>query len=100
MRNALLIIAILFTGVGYGNDLTGGTSAPIYQSISQTKENHFSERESQERSYIDTTDEDQRTTSKPEKKRKSVGGTFLRVICVVFLAVGIYLGSGDWDGLI
>ncbi|MEB3215127.1 MAG: hypothetical protein VKN72_02565 [Nostocales cyanobacterium 94392] len=75
------------------------TSIPVYQSNSQIKANQFSEGESQERSYIDTADHEQKTTSKSEKKRSSAGGTFLSVLCIIFIAVAIYLGSGDWDGL-
>lgn len=100
MKNYLhLAIVFLFTCAGYGKDLTTQSYTPTYKANSQTKENHFSERESQERSYIDTADEEQRTTSNSEKKRSSAGGTFLSVLCIIFVAVAIYLGSGDWDGL-
>lgn len=99
MRNILLIIILLFTCAGYGKDHT--TKSPIltYQSNSYSSAYHFSDRESQERSYIDTADDEQRTTSNSEKKRSSAGGTFLSVLCIIFVAVAIYLGSGDWDGL-
>jgi len=100
MKNyLLLVIVFLFSSAGYGKDLTTQSSIPTYQSNSYTSANHFSERESQERSYIDTADEEQRTTSKSEKKRSSVGGTFVSVLCIIFFAVAIYLVSGDWDGL-
>lgn len=95
MRYLFLIIVFLFTSVGYGKKHTAQTSAPVYQSNSQTTANHFSERESQERSYIDTAQHEQRTTSKPEKKRHlfaktilGLAGTFVVVVMIVWAIYG------------
>lgn len=102
-KHLLSIIVFLFTSVGYGREFEVQTSAPVYQPLienSKPSTNHFSSIKRQERSYIDTADDEQKTISKPEKKRNSVGRTFLSVLCIMFVAVAIYLASGDWDGLI
>jgi hypothetical protein len=103
MRYILMIIVFLFTSVGYGKEFTVQSSIPAYQPMMENSKasiNPLSSIKRQERSYIDTADDEQKTISKPEKKRNSVGRTFLSVLCIMFVAVAIYLASGDWDGLI
>lgn len=98
MKNIFLIIGILFTSIGYGREFKAQTSTPVYQpeiENSKTTANHFSERESQERSYIDTADDEPRTTSKPEKKRHlfaktvlGLAGTFVVVVMIIWAIYG------------
>ena len=98
MRYIFLIIVFLFTSFGYGREFKTQTSTPVYQPVrenSKTTANHFSERESQERSYIDTAQHEQRTTSKPKKKRHlfaktvlGLAGTFVVVVMIVWAIYG------------
>lgn len=91
------IIVFLFTSIGYGREFKAQTSTPVYQSVienSQTTSNHFSERESQERSYIDTADDKQKTTSKPEKKRHLFAKTVLVLVGAFVVIVILAFRNG------
>lgn len=90
----LLVIAILFTSIGYGREFKAQTSTPVYQSVienSQTTSNHFSERESQERSYIDTTYDEQRALPKSKPKRHIFAKTVLGLAGAFVVGVFVFI---------
>ena len=92
MKNYLLFATVLlFTCAGYGKDLTTQSSIPTYQSNNQTKANHFSERESQERSYIDTADDELRALPKSKPKRHIFAKTVLGLAGVFVVGVFVFI---------
>lgn len=102
MKNyLLLVIVFLFTSVGYGIEIKAQTSTPVYQpetENSQTTSNHFPEREGQERSYIDTADDELRALPKSKPKRHlfaktvlGLAGTFVAAV-IIFIVV-----TGGWE---
>lgn len=98
MKNyLLLVIVFLFTSIGYGREYTAQTCIPIYQPAienNKTTANHFFEREYQERSYIDTADDKQTTTSKPEKKRHLFAKTVLVLVGAFVVIVILAFRNG------
>lgn len=95
MKNYLLLIVVfLFTSVGYGREFKAQTSTPVYQpetENSQTSSNHFSERESHERSYIDTTDDEQRALPKSKPKRHIFAKTVLGLAGAFVVGVFVFI---------
>lgn len=94
MRNVLLVIVFLFTSIGYGRKFNAQTSTPVYQSVienNQTTSNHFSERESQERSYIDTADDELRALPKSKPKRHIFAKTVLGLAGAFVVGVFVFI---------
>jgi hypothetical protein len=99
MKNyLLLVIVFLFTSVGYGREFKVQTSAPVYQPMmenSKPSTNHFSSIKRQERSYIDTADDELRALPKSKPKRHlfaktvlGLAGTFVVVVMIVWAIYG------------
>ncbi len=98
MKNyLLLVIGILFTSFGYGKEFKVQSSNLVYQPVienSKTTAIHLFERENQERSYIDTADNKQTTTSKPEKKRHLFAKTVLVLVGAFVVIVILAFRNG------
>jgi len=99
MKNyLLLVIVFLFTSVGYGREFKVQTSAPVYQPMmenSKPSTNHLSSIKRQERSYIDTADDELRALPKSKPKRHlfaktvlGLAGTFVVVVMIVWAIYG------------
>jgi hypothetical protein len=98
MRYILMIIVFLFTSVGYGKEYTAQTSAPVFQPMmenSKPSTNHLSSIKRQERSYIDTADDELRALPKSKPKRHlfaktvlGLAGTFVVVVMIVWAIYG------------
>ena len=99
MKNYLLfVIVFLFTSVGYGREFEVQTSDPVYQPMmenSKPSTNHFSSIKRQERSYIDTADDELRALPKSKPKRHlfaktvlGLAGTFVVVVMIVWAIYG------------
>lgn len=93
------IIVFLLASVGYGKDLTTQFSIPAYQPMmeenSKPSTNHFSSIKRQERSYIDTADDELRALPKSKPKRHlfaktvlGLAGTFVVVVMIVWAIYG------------
>lgn len=95
MKNyLLLVIVFLFTSIGYGREFNAQTSTPVYQpetENSQTTSNHFSERESHERSYIDTADVELRALPKSKPKRHIFAKTVLGLAGAFVVGVFVFI---------
>ena len=93
-----MIIVFLFTSVGYGREFKVQTSAPVYQPLienSKPSTNHLSSIKRQERSYIDTADDELRALPKSKPKRHlfaktvlGLAGTFVVVVMIVWAIYG------------
>ncbi len=93
-----MIIVFLFTSVGYGREFKVQTSAPVYQPMmenSKASTNHLSSIKRQERSYIDTADDELRALPKSKPKRHlfaktvlGLAGTFVVVVMIVWAIYG------------
>ncbi len=99
MKNyLLLVIVFLFTSVGYGREYTAQTSTAVYQPLienSKPSTNHLSSIKRQERSYIDTADDELRALPKSKPKRHlfaktvlGLAGTFVVVVMIVWAIYG------------
>jgi hypothetical protein len=99
MKNQLLsIIVFLLASVGYGKEFTTETSNVVYQPMmenSKPSTNHFSSIKRQERSYIDTADDELRALPKSKPKRHlfaktvlGLAGTFVVVVMIVWAIYG------------
>jgi hypothetical protein len=93
-----MIIVFLFTSVGYGKEFTTETSNVVYQPLienSKPSTNHLSSIKRQERSYIDTADDELRALPKSKPKRHlfaktvlGLAGTFVVVVMIVWAIYG------------
>ena len=98
MRPLLSIIVFLLASVGYGKEFTTETSNVVYQPMmenSKPSTNHFSSINRQERSYIDTADDELRALPKSKPKRHlfaktvlGLAGTFVVVVMIVWAIYG------------
>ena len=101
MRPLLSIIVFLLASVGYGKEFTTETSNVVYQPMmenSKPSTNHFSSIKRQERSYIDTADDELRALPKSKPKRHlfaktvlGLAGTFVAAV-IIFIVV-----TGGWE---
>ena len=98
MRPLLSIIVFLLASVGYGKEFTTETSNVVYQPMmenSKPSTNHFSSIKRQERSCIDTADDELRALPKSKPKRHlfaktvlGLAGTFVVVVMIVWAIYG------------
>ena len=98
MRPLLSIIVLFLAGIGHGKEFNKENFNLVYQPLienSKPSTNHFSSIKRQERSYIDTADDELRALPKSKPKRHlfaktvlGLAGTFVVVVMIVWAIYG------------
>ena len=98
MRPLLSIIVLFLAGIGHGKEFNKENFNLVYQPMmenSKPSTNHFSSINRQERSYIDTADDELRALPKSKPKRHlfaktvlGLAGTFVVVVMIVWAIYG------------